>query len=178
MTDQVKPIMIRDLFGVEVEDFQTYQPPSKGKNAIRFDPATAVPVNVFADVIKPAKTVRAIAVWDRDYMKDKPACTENKAGKGRAVYYASFFNLEAARHLIRRYAAAYNLKPLMAGVPANIEVTRRTKDGQDFYFVLNHDEELAALKPGPGLVDAFNGAPVPPAFTLKPFEYRVFRRAP
>jgi len=47
--------------------------------------------------------------------------------QGTAVYYASFFNLEAARHLMRRYTAEYGLKPLLTGIPRDIEVTRRTK---------------------------------------------------
>ena len=33
-------------------------------------------------------------------MKGAAACTENAVGKGRAVYYGSYFNLDAARYLM------------------------------------------------------------------------------
>jgi len=175
MTPHVKPILVNDLFGVEVIDFQCYQPPSRGKNAIRFEDGALVPVNVFADVLKTTKAT-PVAVWDQDYMKGTPAVTENRAGKGRAVYYASFFNLEAARELIRRYAAQYGLKPLMDGVPAAVEVTRRSKGRNHYYFVLNHENETVTIKPGAGYFDLLANTPAPAVLTLKPFEYKVLRR--
>jgi beta-galactosidase len=176
MTEQVKPILLSDLFGVEVIDFQCYQPPSRKKNAIRFEDAAPVPVNVFAEVLQTTRAA-AVATWEHDAMKGSPAATENKYGKGTAVYYASFFNLEAARHLIRRYAAEHNLKPLLAGVPSGVEVTRRSKGQNHYYFVLNHDDQSVVVKPGPGYFDLLENAPAPANMTLKPFEYKVLRRS-
>jgi beta-galactosidase len=175
MTAQIKPILVNDLFGVEVIDFQCYQPPSRKRNAIRFEGGAPVPVNVFADVLKTTKAT-PLAVWDQDYMKGSPAVTENRYGKGRAVYYASFFNLEAARHLIRHYAGEYGLKPLMEGMPAGIEVARRTRGTSNYYFVLNHEDETVAVRPGLGYFDLLENAPAPATINLKPFEYKVLRR--
>jgi beta-galactosidase len=176
MTAHVKPILVNDLFGVEVIDFQCYQPPSRKRNAIRFEDGPLVPVNVFADVLKAVKA-EPLAVWDQDYMRGSPAVTENRFGKGRAVYYASFFNLEAARHLIRHYAGQYGLKPLMEGVPTAVEVTRRTKGNNNYYFVLNHDDDSVTVRPGLGYFDLLENAPAPATINLKPFEYKVLRRA-
>ena len=164
-----------DNLSVEVEDFQCYEAPSRKKNSVKFDDGAVVPIHVFADVLKTAKAT-PIASWERDYLKGAPACTQNKVGKGNAVYYASFFNLESARYLIRRYAAEHGLKPLMAGVPPEVEVTRRTKGTAHYYFLLNHDEEPVPVKPGSGYFDLLDGAEAPAAFTLKPFEYKVLRR--
>ena len=175
MTGEVKPILLNDLFGVEVVDSQCYQPPSRKKNAIRFENGVSVPVNVFADILKTTKATPA-ARWERDYMKGSPALTVNKYGKGDAVYYASFFNLEAARHLIRRFAAQHGLKPLMTGIPNGVEVTRRSKGRRQFYFVLNHDEASVAIKPGPGYFDMLANTPAPESMTLKAFEYKVLKR--
>ena len=110
-------------------------------------------------------------------MKGSPAMTENKYGKGSAVYYASFFNLEAARHLMRRYAGEHNLKPLLAGIPSGVEVTRRSKGQKHYYFVLNHEEQSVAIRPGPGYFDLLENAPAPASMTLRPFEYKVLLRA-
>ncbi len=175
MTAGVKPILVNDLFGVEVEDSQCYQPPSKAKNAVRFEDGHAIPIHVFADVLKAEKGTEVLATWNGDYMKGTPACTSRKVGKGSAVYYASFFNLESARYLIRRYAEEYGLKPLLAGVPHMVEVTRRTRGNTNYYFVLNHEDETVSVKPGPGYYDMLAGAPAPAQFVLKPFEYKVLR---
>jgi beta-galactosidase len=133
-------------------------------------------VNVFADVLKTTHAA-TVATWEHDSMKGSPALTENKYGKGSAVYYASFFNLEAARHLIRRYAGEHNLKPLLAGIPSGVEVTRRSKGQNHYYFVLNHDEQSVAIKPGPGYFDLLENAPAGASMTMKPFAYKVLRRA-
>jgi beta-galactosidase len=176
MTDQVQPILIRDLFGIDVTGFQCYQPPSRKKNAIRFADGATMPVEVFADELKPSRAA-VLASWDRDYLKGRPAVTENRVGKGRAVYYGSFFNLEAARELIRRYAGEAGLKPLMTGVPARVEVTRRTRGADNYYFVLNHQDDTVAIKPGAGYFDVLENAPAPAAMTLAPFQYKVLKRS-
>ena len=55
----------------------------------------------------------SIGRWEHDYLKDSPAATEQPFGKGKAVYYGSLFNLDAARCLIKRYAGETGLKPLL-----------------------------------------------------------------
>ncbi len=174
MTDKTIPIMLDDLFGVEIESFQCYQQPSREKNSIKFGEEAMAPVNVFADILKP-KTATVIATWDRDFMKGAAACSENRAGKGKAVYYGSFFNLESARLLLGRYAAEQHLKPLFTGFPKEVEVTRRTKRGSDYYFILNHSAEDVTITPGSGYLDMLAGVQAPETITLKGFEYRVLR---
>ena len=54
MTDQTIPIMgLRDLFGVEVDSFECYQPPSRDRNALKFADGASLPVHVFAESLKP-----------------------------------------------------------------------------------------------------------------------------
>lgn len=181
MTDQTIPIEgLTELFGVEVDSFQVYQPPSAAKNSLKFGPTgltmpQSVPVNVFADVLKP-RGADVIATWERDFMAGRPAATERRSGKGLAVYYGSFFNLDSARYLLARYAAVHRLKPLIAGLPAGVEVTRRTKGRSNYYFILNHADEAVTVSPGAGYFDLIAGRESPPTLTLKPFEYRVLRK--
>ena len=170
------PIGLTNLFGVELDSFQTYQPPSAANNAIRFDDGAAIPVDVFAEVLHPS-TARVIGRWGRDFLRDSPAATEHDFGMGKAVYYGSLFNLEAARHLIKRYADQAGLKPLLEGVPGQVEVTCRTKGQTDFYFLLNHSDSSVIVNVGDGFVDVLSGAPADAAVTLAPFDYRVLKRA-
>jgi beta-galactosidase len=169
------PIGLTNVFGVELDSFQTYQPPSGTNNALRFDDGCTVPVQVFAEVLHPT-TARVIGRWERDYLKDSPAVTEQSFGKGKAVYYGSLFNLEAARCLVKRYAGEAGLKPLLADMPEQIEVTCRTKGSTDFYFLLNHGDSPVTVTPGDGFIDVLNGGTANASLTLAPFDYRVLKR--
>jgi len=169
------PIGLTNLFGIQRDSFQTYQPPSRTNNAVRFEDGNATPVRVFAEVLHPTMA-HVIGKWERDYLKDLPAATERGFGKGKAIYYGSLFNLEAARYLIKRYANEAGIKPLLVGVPEQIEVTKRTKGSTDFYFLLNHSDSTATVNAGEGFTDALTGEPATASLTFAPFGYRVFKR--
>src|SRR5262249_10086284 len=179
MTGETWPIMgLKELFGVEVESFNCYQPPAADKNSIRFADGRAAPVNVFADILKAGKA-QTIGTWERDFFKGTAALTENHSGSGRAVYYASFFNLESARYLLERYADALGLKPLFAAFPREVEVTRRTKGSVQYYFILNHADAAVTVTPGRGYRDALSdGKEAPASLTLAPFGYAVLAKRP
>ncbi len=169
------PIGLTNLFGVELDSFQTYQPPSRDKNNIGFEDSSLVPVNVFAEVLHPT-TAHVVGRWCREHLKDSPAATEHLFGKGCAVYYGSLFNVEAARYLIRHYAAELGLKPLLVNAPEPVEVTRRTKGATEYYFLLNHGDSPATVSLGEGLTDVLTGDSATATLTLPAFSYRVFKR--
>lgn len=170
------PAGLTDLFGAQVDSYQTYQPPSREQNAVQFGKSdTPVPVRVFSEVLRPT-TARVVGRWRRDYLRDMPAATERQVASGKAVYYGSLFNLESARYLIQRYAAEQHVKPLLTGMPAAIEVTRRIKNTHEYYFLLNHGDAPATLSPGSGFVDVMTGSAAPATFTLGAFDYRVLTR--
>ena len=174
MTATTIPIGLTNLFGLELDSFQTYQPPSRGRNAVRFEDSTTVPIHVFAEVLRPT-AASIVGRWDRDYLTNSPAATERRFGMGKAVYYGSLFNLEAARYLTKRYAAELGLRPLLDDAPAQVEVTCRTRGDSDFYFVLNHGDTPIDVKVGPGFVDLVTDGVAPASFTLAPFDYRVLK---
>jgi beta-galactosidase len=168
------PVGLTDLFGVELDSFQTYQQPSRTNNTLRFDDA-AVPVRVFAEVLRPT-TARVVARWERDYLKDSPAATEQQFGKGKAVYYGSLFNVDAARYLVKHYTRELGLNPLLPEAPDQVEVTRRTKGGTDFYFLLNHGDSPATVNLGDGFTDVVAGESAGASLTLSAYGYRVLKR--
>ena len=175
MTEHTIPILLGELFGVERESFTCYQPPSRERNAIRLSEQTPLPVNVFADVLK-VKDATVLGTWDRDFIKGAPAWTERRAGRGKAVYYGSFFNIESARALLSRYAREQNLKPILSGIPKEVEVTSRRKGDTEFYFILNHASHPVTIDLGSGYRDMLEGTEAPPRFELGPFQYRVLSR--
>lgn len=177
MTDQTIPIMgLKELFGVEVDSYHAYQPPSRGKNSIKFTDGAEIPVNVFAEHLKTGNA-KVIAAWERDFMHGIPAATENRYGGGKAVYYGSFFNLDSARYLLARYAKECNLIPLFGDLPREIEVTRRTRGKNHYYFILNHKNESVMVNIGSGFYDLLEENVSPADITISPFGYRVLRKS-
>jgi beta-galactosidase len=174
-TSSTIPIGLTNLFGLELDSFQTYQPLARTNNALRLEDGSALPVQVFAEVLRPT-TARVLGRWERDYFKDSPAVTEHQFGRGKALYYGSFFNLEAARYLIGRCARELGLKPLLVSAPEQVEVTRRTKGATDFYFLLNHGGSNANISIGEGFSDLLTGEAATAELTLPALAYRVLKR--
>ena len=175
LIDQPRPARLSDFFGVEVEATQTYSAEPRAASAIRLSNGLSIPVNVLAEGLSP-KGARILGTWDRDSLGGRPAVTEQSAGKGKAVYYGSLFNLQAARALIQRYSAETGVRPLLTGVPQQVEVTCRTKGEVHYFFILNHDNRTVRINPGTGYFDLLQQKPAPTAFTLGPFQYTVLKK--
>jgi beta-galactosidase GanA len=58
-----------------------------------------------------------------------------------------------------------------------VEVTRRTKGDVDHFFILNHAADPVTVSPGAGYEDALEGGAAAASFGLKPYEYRVLKKA-
>ena len=69
------------------------------------------------------------------------------------------------------------VEPLLSGIPKAVEVTRRSRDGAEYYFILNHADQSVPVSPGDGFTDLLEGTPAPARFTLAPFAYKVLKRA-
>jgi beta-galactosidase len=172
-TGQTIPIMgLKDLFGVEVDSYQVL----REHNSFKFTDGTSLPMLVLAESLK-INTATVIAKWERDYLEGVPAVSENKHGQGKAVYYGSFFNFDAARYLLSRYAKEQQLSPLLAGLPKEIEVTRRTKGAHHYYFILNHQNAAVTVNLGGGFYDMLESKEASASVTLAPFGYKVLRKA-
>src|SRR2546423_326553 len=114
MTERIVPILLDDLFGVERDEFNCYQPPSRGKNDLSFEDGAAVPVNVFADVLQ-ARGAQVIATWNRDYLKGRGAATEKRVGRGKAGYYGPVFYNRSGRLLVEALRPREELQPAPGG---------------------------------------------------------------
>jgi beta-galactosidase GanA len=170
--DQTIPIMsLKDLFGLEVDSYQVL----RENNSLKFTDGTSMPMLALAESLKP-KNAGVVATWERGDLQGVPAVTENRFGQGKAVYYGSFFNLDAARYLLSRYAKEQKLSPLFADLPREIEVTRRSKGTRHYYFILNHKNEAATAHIGGGFYDLLESKEAHASVTLPPFGYKILRK--
>ncbi len=168
------PYLLDSLFGVSVEGFAAYTPPSAPENSAKLGDAT-MPIRVFAEELRPS-TAEVVGTWQKDYLDGRPAVTEHHSGSGLAVYYGSFFNTQSANALLERYAERAGLRPLLEGIPSDVEVTRRTRGSVNYYFLLNHASSSVEIEPGSGFFDVISDEASPAKLTLGPYEYRVLRR--
>ena len=175
LIDQPRPAMLSELFGVEVKATQTYSSATLPKNRIRLLDGTEIPVEALADEVSP-KDATVIGTWSGDFLQGSAAFTERSAGKGKAVYYGSLLNLTAARVLTERFATEEGLRPLLTGMPKEVEVTCRTKGSTDYFFVLNHENHDVRVNPGAGYFDLLQQKPASEGSTLGPYQYTVLRK--
>ncbi len=175
LIDQPRPALLSELFGVQVESTQIYSHSSRPENAVRLPNGVPIPVEFLAESLK-TNGARVVGIWQQDFLKGSPAYTETSVGKGVAVYYGSLFNVAAARALLERYTAQQGLRPLLTGIPRQVEVTCRTKGDVDYFFVLNHEDRNVQVSPGQGYFDLLLQKTAPSTFTLAAFQYTVLRK--
>jgi beta-galactosidase len=100
----------------------------------------------------------ALATFEEDFYAGRPAITEHSSGQGKAYYVATRPCARLLEAVVRSLLEERSIvAPLDA--PEGVEVTRRTGEGGDFYFVLNHSAtEQAVTLPEP-MVDLLTGQP-------------------
>ena len=74
-----------------------------------------------------------------------PAVTRNRAGNGRAYYVATTLAPEGMSELLAVMCADAAVLPLIPDLPADVEVVRRSKDGTDWTFCINHGTDEVQL---------------------------------
>jgi beta-galactosidase len=79
-----------------------------------------------------------IAEYGDDFYKGMPVITRNTFGQGEAWYVASDPEDRFLDGLLGQLAATKNISSLL-DTPEGVEVTARTKDGQQYLFVMNHN---------------------------------------
>jgi beta-galactosidase len=136
--DSGLPHNLTDLFGLEVQEFDTL-PPSE-ENHLTFKGAFPTshlhPAKLWCDLIEP-KGCQILAVYSKDFYAGKPALTINTFGLGKAVYLGTQSHQHFYHDLITWLRNMTGLHPLLK-VPENVEVSMRERDGARVYFLLNH----------------------------------------
>ncbi len=94
------PHNLTDLFGLEVQEFDTL-PPSE-ENHLTFKGAFPTshlhPAKLWCDLIEP-KGCQILATYSKDFYAGKPALTMNTFGLGKAIYIGT----QSHQHFYRRF---------------------------------------------------------------------------
>jgi beta-galactosidase len=136
--DSGLPHNLTDLFGLEVQEFDTLPPGEENHLTFKgaFPTSHLHPAKLWCDLIEP-KGCQILAVYSKDFYAGKPALTINTFGLGKAVYLGTQSHQHFYHDLITWLRNMTGLHPLLK-VPENVEVCMRERDGARVYFLLNH----------------------------------------
>ncbi len=125
------PGAFSDLLGVRMEEFFPLRE------------AESVPLSAFGagscwSELGRATTAEVLAQVEDGPVAGSPAVTRNHAGKGRAYYVATSLSADGLAGFLPVLCADAAVAPLVPDLPANVEVVRRSREGTDWTFCINH----------------------------------------
>ncbi|QHT57040.1 beta-galactosidase [Cellulomonas sp. H30R-01] len=137
------PGAFHDLLGVRTEEFWALQ---EGETLTLDDGSTA---DVWSEKIHPADGTEVVRTFVDGDLAGGPAVTRRAVGDGSAWYLATRLDDAALGTLTETLLVEAGVEPVLAGVPAGVEVARRQAgDGRSWLFVLNHTDVPVDLPPG------------------------------
>lgn len=157
------PGKLRKLLGIWAEEIDALLP-SQRNRIVLTDSAlgskSEYECGMLCDLIH-SEGAEVKAVYGDDFYRGMPTLTVNKFGKGEAWYLATSPEEAFLQDWLPRLCASLGIKPLIPASPEGVETTIRTKDGQDFLFVLNHNADAVAVDlGGKSGINLLTGQPV------------------
>jgi beta-galactosidase len=141
------PGKLRNLLGIWVEEIDALYPGKTNQivmnNDIQGFKAT-YECGILCDLLH-IEGAEIVAEYGSDFYKGMPSLTRNKFGKGEAWYIASSPEPEFIENFIDHLCNKHSIKPILK-TPSEVEVTKRTKDGKSFTFLLNHSDEVKQIR--------------------------------
>jgi beta-galactosidase len=135
------PGELRKLLGIWVEEIDALLPDQKNSVVMKKamgNLAGSFDCTLLCDLLH-AESAEVLAEYGADFYKGMPCLTRNRAGTGSAWYLATAPEKKFLSRLAALLAEEKNVESVLHA-PAGVEATRRTKAGQSFLFVLNHND--------------------------------------
>jgi beta-galactosidase len=79
-----------------------------------------------------------LTTYEEDFYAGMPVLTRNRYGNGDAYYVAVRSDAKFYAKLVEKVCSSHEIYPVLA-TPDGVEVTLRSKETEDFMFVLNHN---------------------------------------
>lgn len=130
------PGAFRDFMGICVEEVDALLPGQF--NEVVTEKGHIYKCDLICEVIR-LEGAKPVASYTRDYYAGYPCITENVYYNGRAVYIGTSVEDELISDLFSRYCSLHGIKPLL-NAPAGVEVTVRSKENCNYFFILNHND--------------------------------------
>lgn len=127
------PAPLRELLGIWVEEEDALYPDSA--NSFVFD-GVKYPARLICDLLH-CESAEALCVYENDFYAGMPALTRNRFGNGEAYYVATASDESFYISLMSQICADCGINAVKSA-SEELEITVRSKEGENFLFVLNH----------------------------------------
>ena len=162
------PGPLRKLAGIWVEEIDALAP--EQSNKIKFNDGTEAECNLLCDIIH-LEGAESLAVYSSDFYAGSPAVTMNKFGRGTVFYEGAQGNKNALCKVLDSLVQVAGVVPV-SDCETNLEITRRVKDGKEYFFIMNlTKEEVAVPDTFVGKKDLLSGKNLGNVF--KPYDVSV-----
>ncbi len=176
VTDKPLPGELKELLGVEVEEFDSLEP--EHSNEISFVYPGISPgeykVKVWCEILKPT-TAQVVAKYTQDYYADEAAVTLNRYGKGRVFYVGTIGEDDLYRKAISWLLLSSDVKPPVFLVPHGVEVNKRVGDGKEIIFLMNHTHEVKYVQLDGVYTDLISGDKLKGVVDLPPLDVKILK---
>lgn len=130
------PGELRKAAGIWVEEIDAL--PESEQNEFIYHGRT-YPAMLLCDILHP-EGAKVLAHYEKDFYAGTPVITENSFGKGKVYYVGTRSDKAFYREFLSDVCGACGIKSVLLS-KESVEVTRRSKNGTDYYFLLNHSNE-------------------------------------
>lgn len=129
------PGFASNLCGVTVSDY-THLGPNDDTEYANWE-GELIEAPVFNDVLETLGEAQVLATFKGNYYEGSPALISNKVGKGITYYFGAGFSVSTAKVFLQKLGFSEPYKELIH-VPEEVEIAIRSKENQDYLFVLNY----------------------------------------
>ena len=166
------PGLLENLCGVTVEEF-TMVCLDNEKSMANFK-GTPIEMPLFNDILKvTGDNAKVLANYTEGYYNGKPAIVENRVDKGRVIYYGSAFEKEAVDKILE-YCKVISPYDNKFNIPKCCELSVRTKNGKNWYFVLNYSAEKVEINVNVPILELTTEKQVYGKIEVEPYGVVVF----
>ena len=165
------PGPLRKLCGVWAEEIDALAP--EQSNTLKFMDGSQSKCGLLCDILH-LEGAQALAVYGEDFYAGAPAVTKNAYGKGTVYYVGTQPEAQGLDKILDSLTGQGEIHPLIPD-RTQLEVTRRVKDGTEFWFILNLTGKPQPLPESfAGETDMLTGEKVG---DLKPFDAILVKRS-
>lgn len=132
------PAPFRQMLGLLVEEYAPFQ--KKMTNTLRTIDDRRFTCTMWADIIR-LQGAEPLAVYEHAYYAGSPAITRNRYGKGYGYYLGTEPERAGIQWALERVCREAGVNPAAPGIPAGVEVLRRSNGAKNWIFLLNHTGE-------------------------------------
>ena len=168
------PGLLARVSGCHVEEATRVNEPEATPNSFVID-GVEIRQGQFSEILQPT-TGETIATWTTGHQAGKPAVIKNRLGRGTCIYIGTYPDETGASQLMPLIAGIAVVKPMVAELPENVEITQRTADSCTLWFLLNHSAEHVEITCAPQGIDLISGHKTSGNLALEPYGVSVIKQ--